>query len=186
MKTSMLVGPAVMLLHKQYTANLDPMYLVYFAVAATGVALAIFAHLYQQIARSQQPGTVTYKSKDSKGRNTEHTVSIKAYDQIELKKLAGKLATGTIFIGGLYLWKQFTQPLVIQPIMSVVQLYESPLVQIHMLGRAAEGPNARPFKEDNPLAALTGGLAGQQEEPAADAAAAAAEPADNSIQKKKS
>ncbi|KAK9866056.1 hypothetical protein WJX84_008383 [Apatococcus fuscideae] len=108
-----------------------------------------------QIARSQQPGTVTYKSKDSKGRNTEHTVSIKAYDQIELKKLAGKLATGTIFIGGLYLWKQFTQPLVIQPIMSVVQLYESPLVQIHMLGRAAEGPNARPFKEDNPLAALT-------------------------------
>lgn len=119
MKTSMLVGPAVMLLRKQYTADLDPMYLVYFAVAATGVAVAIFAHLYQQIARSQQPGTVTYKTKDTGGyvwysmaqnalslgcaqchdgnklscrRRTEHTVSIRDYDMIELKKLAGKLA----------------------------------------------------------------------------------------------
>lgn len=67
MKASMLAGPAVMLLHKQYTADLDPLYLVYFALAATGVALAVFAHLYQQIAKNQEPGTVTYKSKDNKG-----------------------------------------------------------------------------------------------------------------------
>lgn len=67
MKTSMLVGPAIMLLHKQYTADLDPLYLVYFALAATGVALAVFAHLYQQIAKNPEPGTVTYKSKDNKG-----------------------------------------------------------------------------------------------------------------------
>ena len=67
MKTSVLVGPLVMLVHKQYTANLEPIYLVYFAVALTGVALAVFLALYQQISRTQQPGTVTYKSKDSSG-----------------------------------------------------------------------------------------------------------------------
>ena len=60
---------------------------------------------------------------------------------------------GTAVVGGLYVWKQFTQPLLIQPIMSVMQLVESPLAQIYFLGKAPSGSNARPFKEDNPLAA---------------------------------
>ncbi len=67
MKTSMLVGPALMLIQKNYLSEVDPMYLVYFAVAMTGLSAAAFLLLYQQITSKQQPGSVTYKSKDSRG-----------------------------------------------------------------------------------------------------------------------
>ena len=70
-----------------------------------------------------------------------------------LKSVSCAIMQGTAVVGGLYVWKQFTQPLLIQPIMSVMQLIESPLAQIYFFRKAPAGSNARPFKEDNPLAA---------------------------------
>lgn len=69
MKTSMLVGPAIMLLQKNYLSDVSPTHLVYFAVALSGVSVAAFLLLYQQIATNQQTGSVTYKSKDSQGQD---------------------------------------------------------------------------------------------------------------------
>ena len=46
----------------------------------------------------------------------------------------------------LHLYMKFTQPLFIQGLMGLKALYDAKLVQIHILGRPAEGDLQRPFK----------------------------------------
>ena len=46
----------------------------------------------------------------------------------------------------LHIYMKFTQPLFIQGLMGVKSLYDAKLVQIHILGKPAEGDLKRPFK----------------------------------------
>ena len=52
------------------------------------------------------------------------------------------------------------QPLVYSSVSGVIDLWYNPLIQIYLLGRAAEGPYARPFGAVGPVASgLPGGAA---------------------------
>lgn len=44
------------------------------------------------------------------------------------------------------MWCRYTQPLFIQALMGLKNLYDAKVVTIHILGKAAEGDLKRPFK----------------------------------------
>ena len=48
---------------------------------------------------------------------------------------------------------RYLQPLAMQIIMLPLNLYESQLFKVHVMGQAPQGALARPWKEDNPFAA---------------------------------
>lgn len=49
-------------------------------------------------------------------------------------------------MGVFHLYLKYTQPLFIQSLMGLKNLYDAKLVAIHLLGKPAEGDLARPFK----------------------------------------
>lgn len=61
---------------------------------------------------------------------------------------------GLAMMGFLHLYMKYTQPLFLQGVMAVKNLYDAKLVQIHILGKPATGDLKRPFKSG-------GGLFGQ-------------------------
>ena len=48
---------------------------------------------------------------------------------------------------------RYLQPLAMQIVMLPLNLFESQLFKVHVLGQAPQGALARPWKEDNPFAA---------------------------------
>lgn len=59
-------------------------------------------------------------------------------------------------MGFLHIYMKYTQPLFIQGLMGLKNLYDAKLVQIHILGKPAEGDLKRPFKASGGL--FGGGL----------------------------
>ncbi|CAG8813285.1 33104_t:CDS:2, partial [Racocetra persica] len=68
------------------------------------------------------------------------------YDLGKLQELLQQTIVGLVFMMILHLWLEFTQPLLIQSILPLKITYENPIVQIHLLGKPAEGELKRPFK----------------------------------------
>jgi len=92
--------------------------------------------------------------------------STKDYDSAKLKEQAKQAVMSFAILGGVYYKWGYLMPLVLQVLMTPVQLYESPLFQLHVLNGAV----ARPFPTPNPF-----GLPTAPEAPAAPAVAASAE-----------
>ncbi|CAG8619888.1 3015_t:CDS:2, partial [Cetraspora pellucida] len=88
------------------------------------------------------------------------------YDLGKLQELLKQTIIGIIFMMILHLWFEFTQPLFIQSILPLKTTYENPIVQIHLLGKPAEGDLKRPFKTTG----LFGNLA-ESQQPQTDKAA---------------
>jgi len=81
-------------------------------------------------------------------------MTIQEYDLQEWQSQFKQTLIPIAMIVGLHLYGGFTQPLIIQSILPWKALYSTPLVQIYLLGKRAEGPNARPYKKPNPLEGL--------------------------------
>ncbi|CAG8579572.1 inorganic phosphate transporter Pho88 [Gigaspora rosea] len=81
------------------------------------------------------------------------------YDLGKLQELLKQTVIGIGFMMVLHLWFEFTQPLFIQSLLPLKITYENPLVQIHLLGKPAEGDLKRPFK----TAGLFGNLVDSQQ-----------------------
>jgi hypothetical protein len=62
---------------------------------------------------------------------------------------------GVVLMLVLHLYWNFTQPLFIQSIIPLKNLYYNKIVQIHLLGKPAEGELKRPFKESSPFGQLS-------------------------------
>lgn len=75
--------------------------------------------------------------------------------QLQVDMLSGCNATvqGASIVTALHLWRGFMQPLVIQCVTIPFTLLESPLFQVYLLKKAPIGKLARPWVEENPLAA---------------------------------
>jgi len=97
-------------------------------------------------------------STNMKGEKETTTMTVCAYDQAECLKKA-KAGLGSVCMVSLIHWKWGSpMPLLFQCIMQPMNLTDDPLVQIHLLGKAAVGKLERPFKAaPNPLAELLGG-----------------------------
>jgi len=74
--------------------------------------------------------------------------STQEYDQGKMGEQLKQAVMGFFILGGIYYKWQYLMPLVLQIIMTPLQLYESPLFKIHMLGRTDV---KRPFPAPNPF-----------------------------------
>lgn len=160
LQPKMFILPAVMLLVKflklDFAEYVDQLRLGFAAACLLTLGTMLTC---KSIAASKNDATeLEVTSTNLKGEKETKTMTTCAYDQMEaLKKV--KAGLGSVCMVSLIHWKWGSpMPLLFQCIMQPMNLTDDPLVQIHLLGKAAEGKLARPFKAaPNPLAELLGG-----------------------------
>ncbi|KAL1695152.1 inorganic phosphate transporter Pho88 [Schizophyllum commune] len=96
------------------------------------------------------------------------TTTVRDYDLAETSKAIKGAYTGIAIIAVMHLYFKFTQPLFMQSVLGLKGLYESKMVQLYILGKAAEGDLKRPFKS---AAGFLAAAPGPQTDSAAIAAA---------------
>lgn len=89
----------------------------------------------------------------------------KEYDMAQWKEAVKQPVIGCVILGGIYYKWGSIMPLVMQVLMTPMQLYEAPLTQIHLFGKK----KSRPFPTPNPF-----GLPSAPAEPEPEAAATSA------------
>ncbi|KAI9457036.1 inorganic phosphate transporter [Boletus coccyginus] len=82
-------------------------------------------------------------SSDSGGLTT---TTVRDYDLSETSKLLRSAYFGVAMMAFFHIYMKYTQPLFIQALMGLKNLYDAKVVAIHVLGKAAEGDLKRPFK----------------------------------------
>jgi len=91
------------------------------------------------------------------------TTTVRDYDLQETSKLLRGAYIGIAMMAGLHGYMGYTQPLFIQALMGLKNLYDAKPVSIHILNQPAEGELKRPFKS----ASLFGAMGGPQTDKAA-------------------
>jgi len=86
------------------------------------------------------------------------TTTVRDYDLSETSKLLRGAYFGIAMMAVFHIYMKYTQPLFIQALMGLKNLYDAKAVAIHVLGKPAEGDLKRPFK----AASLFGPAAGPQ------------------------
>jgi len=89
----------------------------------------------------------------------------KEYDMEKFKEALKQPVMGAVIMGGIYYKWGSLLPLVMQVLMTPMQFYESPLFQIHLLGKKMDRPFPVPPGPFDALKGLTGG----EPDPAAEA-----------------
>ncbi|KAG2017295.1 inorganic phosphate transporter, variant 2 [Coprinopsis cinerea AmutBmut pab1-1] len=74
------------------------------------------------------------------------TTTVRDYDLQEVSKLLRSTYTGLAMMAVMHLYFKFTQPLFVQSLMGLKNLYDAKLVAIHLLGKEPSGELSRPFK----------------------------------------
>ncbi|KAG6896173.1 hypothetical protein C0992_009867 [Termitomyces sp. T32_za158] len=74
------------------------------------------------------------------------TTTVRDYDLSETSKLLRAAYMGIAMMAFMHLYLKYTQPLFIQALMTLKNLYDAKLVAIHVLGKKADGDLKRPFK----------------------------------------
>ncbi|KAH7929233.1 inorganic phosphate transport PHO88 [Leucogyrophana mollusca] len=82
------------------------------------------------------------------------TTTVRDYDLSETSKLLRAAYFGIAMMGFFHLYMKYTQPLFIQALMGLKNLYDAKPVAIHLLGKPAVGDLQRPFK----AASMFGGM----------------------------
>jgi len=72
----------------------------------------------------------------------------KEYDLEKFMEQVKQAVMGSVILGGIYYKWEYLMPLVLQILMTPLQLYESPLFEIHILGKTTV---TRPFPTPNPF-----------------------------------
>lgn len=80
-------------------------------------------------------------------KSPEKQQTPKEYDMGVWKEQLQQAVMGAVILGGVYYKWQYLMPLVLQVFMTPMQIFESPLFQMHVLGR----PLSRPFPAANPF-----------------------------------
>lgn len=82
----------------------------------------------------------------TKDNGTLITTTVKDYDLGEVTKALRGALFSLAMMGFLHLYLKYTQPLFIQALMGLKNLYDAKILQIHLLGKKDEGDLKRPFK----------------------------------------
>ncbi|KAG1820832.1 inorganic phosphate transporter [Suillus subaureus] len=120
-------------------------------VASQVVIMGAYFYVSYKVSRVFQN---TY-SPDSGGLVT---TTVRDYDLSETSKLLRAAYFGVAMMAFFHLYMKYTQPLFIQALMGLKNLYDAKPVAIHVLGKPAEGDLKRPFK----AASMFGAAAGPQ------------------------
>lgn len=130
----------------------DPQILTYVRIAyvlTQVVTLAVYFYTARKIRTKNDQTVLKYvepanpMSPDSGGIIT---TTYRDYDLGEISKLLKGAYTGIAMMTFLHLYLKYTQPLFVQALMGLKNLYEAKPVAIHLLGQKAEGELKRPFK----------------------------------------
>ncbi|TCD61821.1 hypothetical protein EIP91_007866 [Steccherinum ochraceum] len=85
------------------------------------------------------------------------TITVKDYDLQETSKAIRGVYMGLAMMVFLHGYMKYTQPLFIQALMGLKNLYDAKIVSIHLLGKPAEGDLKRPFVAPALFGAAAGG-----------------------------
>jgi len=147
----------------------DPEVLTYVRigyVAAQVIILGVYYYISMAVKNKNDQTVLKYVEPQgpmSSEPDKLVTTTVRDYDLSETSKLLRSAYMGIAMMGFLHGYLKYTQPLFIQAIMGIKNLYDSKPVSIYIFGRPAEGDLKRPWK------AAPGLLGGSG--PATDAAA---------------
>ncbi|EKM57843.1 uncharacterized protein PHACADRAFT_251719 [Phanerochaete carnosa HHB-10118-sp] len=148
----------------------DPQVLTYVRVAYVAVQVIVLGVYYFITAKIKAKNDQTVlKYVEPAGPMSKEPGKLVAttnrdYDLTEMNKAMRGVWMGVAMMVFLHGYLKYTQPLFIQSLMGLKNLYDSKLVAVYILGKPAEGDLKRPFKG-------AGGLMGAGAEPQTDKAA---------------
>ncbi|PPR08229.1 hypothetical protein CVT24_001305 [Panaeolus cyanescens] len=121
----------------------DPVVLNYVRLAYLGSQIvALGVYYYVSLQSQEEPKLVT--------------TTVRDYDLSETSKALRSVYMGILMMGVMHLYFKFTQPLFIQALMGLKNLYDAKTVAIHLFGKAPTGELKRPFKVASMFGAATG------------------------------
>ncbi|KAJ2775568.1 phosphate transporter (Pho88) [Coemansia nantahalensis] len=138
----------------------------------TAAILGLTFYMKGLIAKRNDTTALEYDDATPGSQNERVVTTVAKYDASEV----AKLQKSTLFTLAIVVFMHFKfgyiQPLILQSLLPILNLYKNPLFQIHILGKPATDSLKRPWVPENPFAAFTG--AGNRDAPAAIATAAGA------------
>ena len=78
--------------------------------------------------------------------NNDNKITVRDYDLAEVKKLTQGLFFEVIVASYMHFVNKAGKPLIIIPVMGLLNKIKNPMVQIHLMGYKAVGQLSRPFK----------------------------------------
>ncbi|KAI9595445.1 inorganic phosphate transporter Pho88 [Syncephalis fuscata] len=87
------------------------------------------------------------------------TTTVCEYDQQQFWQQIKQVGTSVALLGFIHYKWGYVQPLLLQSILPVKSLFDSPAIQVHLLGKPAEGELKRPWKAASPFGAFGSGAA---------------------------
>ncbi|KAJ1728867.1 phosphate transporter (Pho88) [Coemansia biformis] len=131
----------------------------------TAVILGLTFYIKGLIQKRNDTTALEYDDPSAGGQQGRIVTTVSRYDIGEV----AKLQKSSMFTAAIVMFMHFKfgyiQPLILQSLLPILNLFKSPLFQIYILGKPATDSLKRPWVPENPFAALTG--AGNRDEPAA-------------------
>lgn len=130
----------------------DPVVLSYVRMAYIGVQLFVLAVYYFVSVKIKSKNDQTIlkyvepPSPMSQEQGKLVTTTIRDYDLSETSKSLRGVYMSIAMMTVMHLYFKFTQPLFIQSLMGLKNLYDAKIVAIHLRGQKAEGDLKRPFQ----------------------------------------
>ncbi|KAF9358433.1 hypothetical protein BGX26_001778 [Mortierella sp. AD094] len=128
-------------------------------VASQAVVLGVSFLIKRRIESKKDTAVLKYldQPKPLSGEQPKLiTTTNMAYDLEQNAQAQKQAFFGLIFMIFLHFQFGVIRPLVVQSILPVKNALQSKWAQVHLFGKPAEGDLKRPWKADNPFAALTG------------------------------
>jgi len=148
----------------------DPKFVNYLRigyVASQLISFAIYYYIILKIRRKNDLTVLKYvqppSAMNSDAKPELVTTTVKDYDLSETGKAMRSLFLGIAFMGFLHGYMNYTQPLMVQGVMTIKGVLESQEAKLHIWGKKPEAELARPFKSaPGLLDSFTGAAGGPQ------------------------
>ncbi|KAJ1997530.1 phosphate transporter (Pho88), partial [Coemansia thaxteri] len=132
--------------------------------AAYGIATALmFALTFYIKSMIQKKNDTTALEYDNPSPGNQEAPRVETtvcrYDLGEVAKLQKSSMFTIAIVAFMHFKFGYIQPLILQTLLPALNMYKSPLFQVHILGKPAVDGLKRPWVPENPFAALTGGNA---------------------------
>ncbi|KAJ2746629.1 hypothetical protein GGI20_001209 [Coemansia sp. BCRC 34301] len=141
----------------------NPEYALYlrtaYAVATASMFLFTF-YLKSMIQKKNDTTALEYNDPAPGNQGAPRIeTTVCRYDLAEVAKLQKSSMFTIAIVAFMHFKFGYIQPLILQTLLPMLNLYKHQLFQIHILGKPAVDSLKRPWVPENPFAALTGGAA---------------------------
>ncbi|KAJ2813337.1 phosphate transporter (Pho88) [Coemansia furcata] len=136
---------------------------------ATALMIAFTFYLKSMIQKKNDTTALEYNDPTPGNQGAPRIeTTVCRYDLAEVAKLQKSSMFTIAIVAFMHFKFGYIQPLILQTLLPMLNLYKSQLFQIHILGKPAVDSLKRPWAPENPFAALTGGAANSTEVATAD------------------